>query len=38
MVKIHIGDNIANGVYLYSLKAINNGKSISKIGKVAKYQ
>ena len=32
------GDNIANGVYLYSLKAINNGKSISKIGKVAKYQ
>ena len=32
------GDNIANGVYLYSLKAIKDGKSVSKIGKIAKYQ
>jgi len=32
------GDNIANGVYLYSLKAFNDGSKISKIGKIAKYQ
>jgi len=32
------GDNIANGVYLYSLKAIKDGIKVSRIGKIAKYQ
>ena len=32
------GDNIANGVYLYSLKAFNDGSKVSKIGKIAKYR
>ena len=32
------GDNIANGVYLYTLKALKNGNTVSRIGKIAKYQ
>ena len=36
--KDQYGDNIANGVYLYSLKAIKDGKSVTRIGKIAKYQ
>ena len=32
------GDNIANGVYLYSLKAFNDDSKVSKIAKLAKYR
>jgi len=32
------GDILANGVYLYSVKAINGNESVSTIGKIAKYQ
>ncbi|MDP6861366.1 MAG: C25 family cysteine peptidase, partial [Candidatus Marinimicrobia bacterium] len=32
------GDILANGVYLYRIKAKNGNESISSIGKIAKYQ
>ena len=32
------GDILANGVYLYRVKAINGNESVSTIGKIAKYQ
>ena len=32
------GDILANGVYLYRIKAINGNESVSTIGKIAKYQ
>ena len=32
------GDILANGVYLYRVKAKNGNESVSTIGKIAKYQ
>ena len=32
------GDILANGVYLYRVKATNDNESVSTIGKIAKYQ
>ena len=32
------GDILANGVYLYRVKATNSNESVSTIGKIAKYQ
>ena len=32
------GDTLANGVYIYRVKAINGNESVSTIGKIAKYQ
>jgi len=36
--KDHYGDNIANGVYLYKIKAVGDESSIDQFGRIAKYR
>ena len=36
--KDHYGDNIANGVYLYKIKAVGHESSIDQFGRIAKYK